>query len=210
MPGSIESQRQALTPRSRRTRRRILEAAGECFAVRGFAKTTVEEIASEAGVSKALVYHHFKTKEHILDTVLASTLSDWDEATRVDWHAGGSVLEGIAAMLRTSIAYARRRPVLRGLIELDSRLLADSDAGRVMREQMQELRASLRAALSAGVERGELREDLDTERAAEVLLLNHLAFLQHVLDPEWIDLSDGSLVDAGLDILVRGLQRSSP
>jgi len=206
---SIEDPGQPRTRRSERTRGRILVAAGECFAARGFAKTTVEELAERAGVSKALVYHHFKTKERILDAVLERTLADWNDATRVDLLAGGSVLEGIAKMLRTSLAYAREHPVLRGLIELDSSLLVDSGAGRVMRAQMEELRVSLREAVGAGVERGELREDLHVEHAAEILLIHQLAFIQHVLEPEWVDVSDAALVDAGLDVLVRGLQRSS-
>jgi AcrR family transcriptional regulator len=210
MHESIEISTPALTPRKERTRRRILDAAGQCFAARGYAKTTVEEIASRAGVSKALVYHHFSGKEEILDAVLERTLDAWSHATRLEAMLAdsGSVLEGIAQMLRTSLAYAREHPVLRGLLELDMRVLADSDAGRSMRSQMTELRASLRAAVAAGIASGELREDLDAERAAEIILINHLAFVQHVLDPEWIDVSDDRLLDAGLDILVQGLQRS--
>jgi hypothetical protein len=98
--------------------------------------------------------------------------------------------------------------VLRGLLELDTQVLSDSDAGRAMRNQMNELRASLNEAVAKGVACGELRENLDVESAAEIILINHLAFVQHVLDPEWIDVSDDGLLDVGLDILVRGLQRS--
>ena len=199
-----------LTPRKERTRRRILDAAGQCFASRGYAKTTVEEIASGAGVSKALVYQHFPGKEGILDSVLERTLADWTDATRLEemLEEGSGVLEGVARMLRTSLAYAREHPVLRGLLELDTQVLSDSDAGRAMRNQMNELRASLNEAVAKGVACGELRENLDVESAAEIILINHLAFVQHVLDPEWIDVSDDGLLDVGLDILVRGLQRS--
>ena len=188
-----------LTPRKERTRRRILDAAGQCFASRGYAKTTVEEIASGAGVSKALVYQHFPGKEGILDSVLERTLADWTDATRLEemLEEGSGVLEGVARMLRTSLAYAREHQVL-----------SDSDAGRAMRNQMNELRASLNEAVAKGVACGELRENLDVESAAEIILINHLAFVQHVLDPEWIDVSDDGLLDVGLDILVRGLQRS--
>jgi AcrR family transcriptional regulator len=210
MSRSSQLEAPALTPRKERTRRRILDAAGQFFASRGYAKTTVEEIASGAGVSKALVYHHFPGKEGILDAVLERTLADWNDATRLEAMRteSGGVLDGIAHMLRTSLAYAREHPVLRGLLDLDTRVLADSDAGREMRSQMSELRASLNEAVGAGVACGELREDLDVERAAEIILINHLAFVQHVLDPEWVDVSDDALLDVGLDILVRGLQRS--
>jgi AcrR family transcriptional regulator len=210
MPESIGAEAWAPSPRKERTRRRILDAAGLCFQSRGYAKTTVAEIASQADVSKALVYRHFSGKEGILDSVLERTLADWNDATRLEsmLTETGGVLEGISHMLRTSLAFAREHPVLRGLLELDTHVLAGSDAGRTMRSQMTELRASLREAVAAGVLRGELRDDLDVERAAEIILINHLAFVHHVLDPEWVDVSDDGLLDVGLDILVRGLQRT--
>ena len=70
------------TERTERTRQRILDAAGHCFAASGYARTAVERIAVQAGVSKALVYNYFRGKEQILEAVLERTLEDWDEATR--------------------------------------------------------------------------------------------------------------------------------
>ncbi|MEE9280220.1 MAG: helix-turn-helix domain-containing protein [Myxococcota bacterium] len=70
------------SPPARRSRRRILEAAGRCLAAQGFGKTTVEQIASTAGVSKVLVYHHFRGKQEILEAVLEDTLADWERLTR--------------------------------------------------------------------------------------------------------------------------------
>ncbi|MEU6994881.1 helix-turn-helix domain-containing protein [Streptomyces sp. NPDC046465] len=47
------------------TRRQILEVALELFAARGYERTSLREIAERLGVTKAAVYHHFKTKEEI-------------------------------------------------------------------------------------------------------------------------------------------------
>ena len=44
------------------TRQRLLEAARQVFAVRGYPDATVDEIASEAGASRATFYLHFKSK----------------------------------------------------------------------------------------------------------------------------------------------------
>ncbi|MCB1060668.1 MAG: TetR/AcrR family transcriptional regulator [Calditrichaeota bacterium] len=44
----------------------ILEAAGKLFASKGFDKTSVDEIAKEAGLSKGAVYWYFPSKERIL------------------------------------------------------------------------------------------------------------------------------------------------
>ena len=52
------------------TRHRILAVAVELFAVQGFAATSTRDIAAHAGLTKAALYHHFASKEHILEAVV--------------------------------------------------------------------------------------------------------------------------------------------
>ncbi len=52
--------------RRARTRTRLLEAAAQVYARRGFAGATLEEVASEAGFTKGAVYAHFGSKENLL------------------------------------------------------------------------------------------------------------------------------------------------
>jgi AcrR family transcriptional regulator len=198
----------ARTERAERTRHRILAAAGHCFAASGYAKATVEEIALQAAVSKALVYHHFRGKEQILEAVLERTLDDWDEATRTaNWPAGKSVLQGLAEMHRAMLQYARGNPLLRALFQNDPAVLLDMSRSAAVRSSLEEFRTQLVEAIRAGVASGELREDLDVERSAEVVRILLLAFIEHLFDPEWIDVSDERLIDASLDVLFRGLAR---
>ena len=56
-------------------RRTILDAAVRVFARQGFHTCRVSDIADEAGVAYGLVYHYFKSKEEILDTLF---LERWD------------------------------------------------------------------------------------------------------------------------------------
>jgi AcrR family transcriptional regulator len=62
----------------------IVALAGELFATRGFAQTTVREIADAAGILSGSLYHHFDSKEAIADellaTFLAETMAAYDEA----------------------------------------------------------------------------------------------------------------------------------
>lgn len=48
------------------TRERILEAAARLFTTKGYEATSVQEIAEALGLSKAALYHHFRSKEEIL------------------------------------------------------------------------------------------------------------------------------------------------
>ena len=54
---------------SKSTREKILEAAKELFAERGFDKASIEQIAKRAGVSKTLVFWYFKNKEGLIEEV---------------------------------------------------------------------------------------------------------------------------------------------
>jgi TetR/AcrR family acrAB operon transcriptional repressor len=198
----------ARTDRSERTRQRLLDAAGHCFAAAGYAKTTVEEIALQAGVSKGLVYHHFHGKEQILEAVLERTLADWDQASRTaGWPEGESVLQGLAEMHRAGLRYARENPLVRALFQLDPLVLLDMRRSAAVRRSLEQFRSQLEKAIRDGVASGELREDLDVERAAEVVRILHLAFIDHLLNPEWIDASDHQLIEVSLDVLFRGLAR---
>lgn len=49
------------------TRARILAAAHELFATRGFDATTVKDIGAKAGITDAALYYHFRSKREILD-----------------------------------------------------------------------------------------------------------------------------------------------
>ena len=55
-------------------RAKLLDAAVRLFAEQGVAGTTVAEIARRAGVTSAMVHYYFKTKDQLLDAVVAEKL----------------------------------------------------------------------------------------------------------------------------------------
>ena len=58
------------------TRAKLLNAALELFAARGYAATSVDAIADEAGVSAGLLYHHFDSKAAVLNAIFEQSLAD--------------------------------------------------------------------------------------------------------------------------------------
>lgn len=48
------------------TRQKIIMAALQAFGEKGYASTTVSQIAKEAGISKGLIYHYYNSKEEVL------------------------------------------------------------------------------------------------------------------------------------------------
>ncbi|WP_413098235.1 TetR/AcrR family transcriptional regulator [Streptomyces sp. Inha503] len=55
-------------------RAELLEIAAGLFATRGFTQTTVRDIADEAGILSGSLYHHFSSKEEMLDEILRDFL----------------------------------------------------------------------------------------------------------------------------------------
>src|SRR5436305_6032709 len=73
---SLASKRNAASPiqedRSRRQERadRILDAAAELILRWGYKKTTIDDIAKQAGVAKGTIYLHWKTRESLFRALL--------------------------------------------------------------------------------------------------------------------------------------------
>ena len=55
---------------------KIINSAYELFSMRGYEKTTIEEIIKQAECSKGGFYHHFKSKEEILEVIIANYIAD--------------------------------------------------------------------------------------------------------------------------------------
>jgi AcrR family transcriptional regulator len=56
------------------TQEKILDAARTEFAARGLDGARVDRIARTAGINKAMIYYHFRSKEHLYDTVVQQFL----------------------------------------------------------------------------------------------------------------------------------------
>ena len=77
------------------TREAIIDAADDLFYRQGYEHTSFADIASAVGISRGNFYHHFKTKDDILDAVIARRLTD-RQAMLEQWeHAGRTARERI-------------------------------------------------------------------------------------------------------------------
>jgi len=152
------------------TRGAILAAAGRLFGEQGFAATSVDTIASEAGVAKGAVYHHFPTKEAIFEAVLEAVSADLAAEVLSAARAAPDVL---ATLGRASQAYfaATARPATRRIVledgpavlgwlrwrEIDLKHFADAvprvltaamDQGLIARQPIEPLSRVLQGAMT--------------------------------------------------------------
>ncbi|MFO0688608.1 MAG: TetR/AcrR family transcriptional regulator [Myxococcota bacterium] len=151
-------------------RRRILAAAIQVFGTYGFGKSTVEDIAAAAGVSKPLFYRQFKNKHDVFEAVIEQVFGDWHEAMieQVD-RTTGSTAQTLRALFVGVLQYAQARPLLNHLLARDSQLLLSTQSG-VWTRACAALRDLIEQILRRGIAAGEVRTDIPVEQMADLLM----------------------------------------
>jgi AcrR family transcriptional regulator len=83
------------------TQAAIIKSAKRLFGERGFAATTIDEVAAAANVAKGAVYHHFATKEALFETVFEQVseelLAEVDRVARSEKDALSAMAKGTKA-----------------------------------------------------------------------------------------------------------------
>ncbi|MBO0837533.1 MAG: helix-turn-helix transcriptional regulator, partial [Actinobacteria bacterium] len=145
-------------------------AAMKLFAERGYADVTVRQIASAAGVSPALVIHHYGSKEN-LRAVLEERVAAFVESMMADL-AGVSESGGSTSVAELFAERLEREP---GMTSYIRRLLADGGPAGVelFRRLYQVTRTGMEALEDAGV----VRRGNDEAVRNAFLLSNDLAVL---------------------------------
>ncbi|MDP4604473.1 MAG: TetR/AcrR family transcriptional regulator [Solirubrobacteraceae bacterium] len=146
-------------------RRVILDAAVKVFAREGFHGCRVADIADEAGVAYGLVYHYFRSKDEILDTLF---LERWglmlEEIARVDTEPAPA-REKLAAIAGFIIDSYRYDPDLMKVIIVDVTRAANS-FGRSHLEKIREAYGLIGGIVESAQRSGELRSDITPTFAA--------------------------------------------
>ncbi len=166
------------------TRETILQAAEELFGERGFRKTTLEDVASAAGVSRPLVYRYFGDKQALFRVVVDRVLTEWNEvlvaeASRTTPGTG----HRLRIVLLACLDFARGRTVLRGLLLRDARLVR-SIAGDTLERGQAMLPRLVEQILAQGVEQGDVRSDLELGDVAHVIAEVFVAYTLRALSGE--------------------------
>ncbi len=120
------------------TRARILAIALELFAERGFAGTSVADIAGRLGTTKAALYYHFRSKAEILDALLAKPVAAYARlvesgprspedllAAVIDTTAESSGLHSLIGNDPSARAVLRERSRQLGADEINDALVAE-------------------------------------------------------------------------------------
>jgi AcrR family transcriptional regulator len=96
------------------SRKKILMAAFELFAIHGYTRTSVDSIAAKAKISKGLIYHYFSSKQDILKNLFGLLLKE--TAVMMQWSESLSPEEYMQRMIDFSVNYIIQKPKINRLM----------------------------------------------------------------------------------------------
>jgi TetR/AcrR family transcriptional regulator len=79
----------------------IVRAALEVFAQKGFAGATTREICAAAGVTKPVLYYHFRSKEHLYRELMIDSFGNYQKVLLRAAQSRGSLRERLVRMVDT-------------------------------------------------------------------------------------------------------------
>ena len=187
----------------------ILEAAIEEFAVRGYAQTRLEDVASRAGISKGLVYVYFRTKEELFKAAIRTLLVPRVEALRKQLESSDetseALIRGPVLSLMKQVVGSRLGYVVRLMVAEGAK---HPDLTAFYHEQMiSRTMGLLRWIIARGGERGEFKPspvmDFPQLFVAPVLI----SLLWKMLIDRHQHLDAEKMLEAHIDIMLGALRR---
>lgn len=152
--------RDDLDARSER-RAELLALAADMFADGGYRSTTVRDIAERANILSGSLYHHFDSKESMVDEILRGFLEDVLTTYRSVLDTIADPREQFEELVRASFACVDRHRSAIAIFQNDGKLLAQLPAFSYLRDVSREFEDVWTGVLARGVESGAFRESID-------------------------------------------------
>jgi TetR/AcrR family fatty acid metabolism transcriptional regulator len=151
-------------------RRAILHAAVRVFAEKGYHGCRIADVARAAGVAYGLVYHYFRNKDELLESVFAEQWAILIRALRAIDDGPGTAADKIAAVYGFVFDVFKTAPAAVRVLILEVTRTPHSLRAGSTRETFEQAVRLVADVVRRGQARGELRADLDPVVAAAGLL----------------------------------------
>lgn len=142
-------------------RSQLLSIAAAMFATRGYAETTVRDIADEAGILSGSLYHHFSSKEAMLDEILRGFLTGLFEQYSQIEQDNDDPREALDELIVASFEAIANTPHAVALYQAQVVTLSQQPGFEYVLEFSRDIEKIWLRLLIAGQEAGVFRADLD-------------------------------------------------
>ena len=166
------------------TRARLLDAAYDQFCRMGIQRSSMEDVARRANLSRITVYRRFATKDALVEQVILREFRRYFERFLTEIRDAETAADRVVLGFVSSLRAIRGNPLIGGLLTAEPNLLASSmigDDGRMLAAVREFLAGQLRREQLGG----NVASSLDAELVAEMMVRISASFLAipcHIVD----------------------------
>jgi AcrR family transcriptional regulator len=187
--GSTQRRDQRKRPTRAQTRQRLLQAAGEVFALRGYDRASLDDVAAAAGLTKGAVYSSFASKDDLFYALMRERVDERlalvtaaveRQATVSDMtrEAGSGLAQLMSSQLDWHLLF----------IEFWARAVRDPELHEEFAHERRTVRGVIARFLQArAVEAGVTLPAPVDQLAVAVLALSNGIAIEHLADPDTAD-----------------------
>lgn len=171
----------------------VLDAAYEQFCRTGLQRSTMEDVARRAGVSRITVYRRFTTKDALIEQVVRRELRRYFDKFLIDIEQAKTAADRVVLGFTSSLRATLTHPLIGSLMAVEPDALAPfmiSDGGRTMATVQRFVAGQLRREQHAD----NVSSAVDVELVAELMVRFSFSFL--VTPSHIIDLDDAEQLSA--------------
>lgn len=170
----------------------ILDAAWTCFARNGYHRTTMQDVATEAGISAGAIYRYFDGKEAVL--VAINQRSQEMGRALVEAAAGGdgdpiTSISVIGEAMMRSFYDPEFETIARINIEIWPEILRHKELRTAVGDEIRFWRTAVARMMTDAKARGDLRSDVNPQAIAQIMMcawegLRHYRTVDEGFGPE--------------------------
>jgi AcrR family transcriptional regulator len=180
----------------------LCEKALKVFARYGYRKTTLDDIAKEANVSKGTIYGYFKNKEDVYTQTVTLAGSKWINWLQDCIKDKSLAMDKFSTLLKEALLYLSSNADFQKVLQDNPQAFPIVSHSPFL-EQEVSAKQILRSVLEQGVQEGVFRP-MDFDKMEKVLfsIYRMLVVWKYVTPNEFFD---DSMVDDTIDLMINGI-----
>ena len=159
-----------------RKRQEIFQAALWLFGRFGFKKTSLEQVAAEAGMTKGNIYFYVRDKQDLYEQTVRFALSQWRDSMADSIIQDTDPLEKFVLLARRSAEYLSQHEDLRNILINDPTIFSVTPREDRFSDVNEEAKNILHTILREGVQEGRFHP-MDMDLVAEFLFSVYILYL---------------------------------
>jgi TetR/AcrR family acrAB operon transcriptional repressor len=190
------------------TRESLLKAALTVFDRKGYASTTLQDVAKEAVVTRGAIYWHFGGKAELYNAFMDEYSAQAGQIVQVAVAEGGSLVDVLRRIFVRLLAAVESDPALRAVMEIS--LFNTERTAELMEPQQQQLEsgrallAGIAEAMRQGIDSAELCQDIDPAEMGRAFIACQNGLIHMwLLDPKTFSLKESA--PALAEIFLQGI-----